>query len=167
MSRRLRGTCESMADGLNIPDPFHLEAFCASIGQTRRRHIMQVPHTFGDCGVTGVWVATPSVDYVFFEKNTPRPHQEHIILHEVGHLLWDHPAAEPGASADLFTDLDPSMVERVLHRAHRYEVRQEREAETLATVILRRIRMQQGRPADGNAQPDPTGILARITSTLG
>ena len=167
MSRRLRGTCESMADGLNIPDPFRLEEFCAKIGQNRHRPITLAPHAFGDCGVTGVWVATPSVDYIFFEKNTPRPHQEHIVLHEVGHLLWDHPAVEPGASADLFQDLDPNMVERVLHRAHRYEVRQEREAETLATVILRRIRMQQGRPAGGSAQPDPTGTLARITSTLG
>ncbi|MGH3512086.1 MAG: hypothetical protein ACRDRB_07395 [Pseudonocardiaceae bacterium] len=103
---------------------------------------------------------TESRDYVFYDSQTSLPHQEHIILHEIGHMLCDHDQGERDPQLHWHIDVtDQNLVRRVLPRI-RYTDRQEQEAELVASIILAAI----GRlPA-----PSPfTGVLARMESALG
>src|SRR6185436_10468256 len=54
-------------------------------------HLLPKQTRLGPCGV---WLSLPEVDYVFYEPETSQLHREHIILHELGHLLCEHQPTE-------------------------------------------------------------------------
>ncbi|WP_397560774.1 hypothetical protein [Spongiactinospora sp. 9N601] len=156
--KRLRLRCEARLDALTLPTPFDVRVLCATLAEERGRPIHLLPMT-GNPGVQGLWVATETADVIFYEDATTPPHQEHIILHELSHLLCDHyrvtdPAAELARA--LLPDLDPGMVVRMLGRTS-YTAIEEQEAELLATLIQQRAR----RPRRG-VRP---GSLARRLMT--
>ncbi|GAA0896580.1 MULTISPECIES: hypothetical protein [Streptomyces violaceusniger group] len=81
-------------------------------------------------------MSRPGEDALFYQKETTRVHQDHIILHEVGHILADHQDSgnlgeeNPGPGTD-----DPStLITRELRRTC-YTEDYEREAELVATII--------------------------------
>jgi len=84
-----------------------------------------------------VWIATAKADYILYQQETSKAHQNHIILHELGHLLAGHTSDEQddGLLAGLYPDLEPDAVRRALRRTS-YDSAHEREAETVATIIL-------------------------------
>jgi hypothetical protein len=129
-----------------MPVPFDANELCAMVAARRGRPIRLVPMD-GLTGVCGLWVATATTDLVFYERVTTPPHQEHIILHELSHMLCDHQrAALSGLAAqveELLPNLDPEMVHRVLGRAG-YTSEEEREAELLASLIRQRARSHTG-----------------------
>jgi hypothetical protein len=59
-------------------------------------------------------------DIILEEQRTSAPHQEHIALHEIGHILCGHDDAATGLGREealrLMPSLDPDMVRRVLGR---------------------------------------------------
>jgi hypothetical protein len=126
---------------LQLPDPFSVPALCDSISAQRGRtlylHPLDKPEGVLDMPC-GMWVATDVADHVFFEQQTSQFHQEHIILHELGHMICGHTIAMLG------DDFDPSetggeVVQQALLRAS-YNTEQEQEAELVATLILERAR---------------------------
>lgn len=124
-----------------MPVPFDARALCEQVAERRGRPIRLVPMD-GLSGVCGLWVATATADLIFYERVTTPPHQEHIILHELGHVLCDHHRASSALGAqvkELMPSLDPAMVRRVLGRAG-YTSDEEREAELLASMIRERAR---------------------------
>jgi hypothetical protein len=71
---------------------------------------------------------------------TSRLHQEHIVLHELAHIIFDHKALRSAADVQaLLPDLDPQMVTTVLARSP-YTSEQEQQAEVLADLIAVRAR---------------------------
>ncbi|WP_433724380.1 hypothetical protein ACQP2Y_03100 [Actinoplanes sp. CA-051413] len=38
----------------------------------------------------GLWISVETADYVFYDPETSQLHAEHIILHELGHMLSGH-----------------------------------------------------------------------------
>lgn len=62
----------------------------------------------------------------------------HIVLHELGHLIAGHRSGEEDEEllGRLFPDIDPSMIRHILRRRTSYDSGEEREAETVATIIL-------------------------------
>jgi hypothetical protein len=137
--RQLRKRCAAIVRDLPMPVPFDARTLCETVAARRGRPIRLVPMD-GLTGVCGLWVATAATDLICYEQVTTPPHQEHIILHELGHLLCDHnrDAAALGAH-ELLPDLDPEMVQRVLGRAG-YTSEEEREAELLASMIREQAR---------------------------
>ncbi|MBQ1076771.1 hypothetical protein KBX06_27005 [Micromonospora sp. C31] len=100
-------------------------------------------------------VPTGEFDAIFFEQDTSPLHQLLIIGHEVGHLLAGHRATEvldADASRLLLPDLDPQLVQRSLGRSN-YAAAEEREAEMIGSLLLRRVRGGRGdvddEPLDG------------------
>ena len=55
----------------------------------------------------GLWLAGRETDYIFFESNTAGVHQNHIISHEIGHILLGHRTLE-------VTDATPDTVQALL-----------------------------------------------------
>ena len=58
----------------------------------------------------GLWVAMPTADVIFHERETSPLHRGHIILHELCHLLSGHrpaPISREEAARLLLPDLQP------------------------------------------------------------
>lgn len=141
--RDLRAHCRERVDTLAAQLPLDrlsgVEELCALLTVRRGRPVLPeaapLPST-----IAGVWVASERADYIFYAQDAPRPHQEHIVLHELAHLLCGHgsgPAQVELLRALLFPHLDQTCVRSALGRT-RYDTRQEREAELLATLIEHR-----------------------------
>ena len=166
---RLRRRCEARLRGLELPVPFDVRAFAEGLALRRGRPIVLQPQPRAG-GCSGLWVATPKTDVVFFEAETSSLHQEHIILHELCHLLLEHAPGglPPAGPAGLFPDLRPEAVRRMLQRAG-YSTEEDREAEFLASMILARAVRGGSRgtePPAAPADPVAAGVLARLEESL-
>jgi hypothetical protein len=159
---RLRRRCETKLQGLDMPAPFSVDAFCQALGARRGRPIRLLP-VDTRTGPCGLWVATATVDYLFYEQATTPLHQDQIRLHELGHLIFNHHSAE--VLDDEFArllGLDVELVRRVLSRT-RYSTEEEQEAEVFATLVLERAaRDPPPRPAD----PEVAAVLDRVQAAL-
>jgi hypothetical protein len=89
---------------------------------------------FPDTALCGLWIATGAADYLVYEQATSLVHQEHIVLHELGHLLCDHNAAG-NLEPELFRQLGPAAVRSALGRTN-YSTLEEREAEFVASFLV-------------------------------
>ena len=157
--RDVRQRCEQLLDDCSVPDPFDPIAFRDAIAARRKRPIIMVPRQqmVGPCGVL---VSLRHTDYVFFEAGTTAVHRDHIVAHELGHLLCDHVPQErmsEDAIRGLMPDLDPAMVRTALARTTYGEV-EEQEAEMIASLALGRRRRQQ---------PVTDPVMDRLQRTLG
>ena len=141
--RELRRRCERIVEGLDMPDPFDLEVLCRTVAEARGRplRVLIWPAGGGSGSPCGMWVALADEDVIVIDRRTSWLHQQHIGLHEIGHIVAGHNAGQ-GLEHDsvlrLLPDLDPAMVRRVLGRAS-YASPQEREAETIALLLSQRI----------------------------
>lgn len=160
---RLRRRCESVLKQLDLPHPFSLDALCVRISAQRGRplHLHALPPQAAAAGCCGLWLGTQIDDHIFYEQRTSRAHQEHIVLHEIGHMLFDHHSLATGEVGGLSTvlgDLSPRLVNRLLARTD-YTTGQEREAEMLASLI----RTSERQPAEAG----PRGALQELEAALG
>lgn len=135
LRRRLRS--ELHAAGVEGPTP--MAEICTRLGEHRGKPIrllgipMEVPGPFG------LWIKTTAADIILYQRaGTTRFHQEHIIAHELGHLLADHPSDEGDDAMwrQLLPDIPPDVIRRSLRRRTSYDNEYEQEAEALATVLL-------------------------------
>jgi Zn-dependent peptidase ImmA (M78 family) len=118
---------------LDVRPPLDVRELCGRLARQRGRPIRLVAHPIKVPGPFGLWFETESMDVIFYQRETTRPHQDHIILHEIGHLVADHPSDEDdGEDPD---GLTPDGTTRALRRTC-YDSAYEREAELIATVIL-------------------------------
>jgi hypothetical protein len=88
-------------------------------------------------GPSGLLLGTDDADYVFYDCRARPIHRDHIILHELGHLLWGHEIT----AQHLLARLNPELMERMLHRSQFSDV-EERQAEVFASVMLERFSFQ-------------------------
>jgi Zn-dependent peptidase ImmA (M78 family) len=150
---------------LDLPIPFEVHAFCRRLAARRAREIVLEP-VANAAGPHGLWLAGDNADFVFYQQHTSPAHQDHIILHELCHLLCDHRAElwQELPRQRLMPDLQPETVQRVLSRAS-YSDDQEREAELLASLILERSRGLQVAPVEPPGSSE--ALVQRLAATLG
>jgi hypothetical protein len=164
---RLRAECLAMVDRLEIPSPFQLRIFCDRLQEQRGRPISLQPVTLPPGSPSGLCVSTQATDYIFYEASTSAPHQEHIVLHEIGHLLWGHQRTITGSEQVLrllLPALDPRVVIGMLERGECTGVT-EQQAELVATLIMQRT----ARRLPGASRPAPTKdaeTITRLSRTL-
>jgi hypothetical protein len=138
----LTARCRARLAGLDLPRPFDLAAFAARVGRDRGRPLLMLGHALPVDGPRGLCLSTRDADYIVHEQATSPVHQEHIVLHEICHLLCGHTARESIGAAHaqrLFPSLDPAVVARVLGRSS-YSTAEEQEAELLASMIRQAAR---------------------------
>jgi len=131
IERAIRRACEARLPDLPLPIPFHLDTFVAQIAARRKRPIERFGLPLGG-GLPGMWVETHDQDLIYYESRTAPPHQEQIILHELGHIVLGHRGITLPCTVSL-GDLTLADL-RALHGAS-YTWEQEYAAETLATLI--------------------------------
>ncbi len=139
---RVRRRCRARLRELTLPDPFDLTELCRSVSISRSRplHVRGIPGPASRDRPCGIWIATDDDDWIFVDQQTSPLHRQHIVLHELAHMLCGHAAGdlpENDMLRRLFPDLSPAMVRTVLSRAS-YQSEPEREAELLASLILAR-----------------------------
>jgi predicted Zn-dependent protease len=100
------------------------------------------------CGTgSGLWIAKQDSDVIAYGADTTEWHAEHIIVHELGHMLLGHgpeqsesdeaptSAQTVAAVADLLPSISPESIAHVLGRTD-YGTRRERDAETFADMVM-------------------------------
>ncbi|MGH3687663.1 MAG: hypothetical protein ACRDRU_22745 [Pseudonocardiaceae bacterium] len=161
-TRQTYQKCQAVVSSLNIPRPFSVDALVCEIARTRGRpiYLYALPGGFAT-NLCGLWVSTHTHDEIYFEEKTTSFHREHIILHEIGHILCDHGvgySVDPAGLARFLPDLSSSLIERLLGRTD-YASEQEQEAELVASLI---------RTAAGAFTPLPsTGVRGELEVALG
>jgi hypothetical protein len=131
LARRIRRTLRA----LEVQPPLSVHQLCEALSTHRGRHIELRPFPLPTPGPIGLWLDTPRADLIIFQAETTSGHQDHIILHEIGHILADHPGASLTAQwENLLPGLKPGAIRRALQRCS-YDTEQEREAELVATII--------------------------------
>jgi hypothetical protein len=159
--RALRRRCERILDDLDAAGRLDIHDLCDVVSRRQGKPIHLIPESLPTSSPCGLTVRTAAFDAIFYERNTSPLHQAHIIGHELGHVLCGHrcaPVIDAEASRILLPNLDPALVQAVLGRTNYTEV-EEREAEVIASLILRRTT-----PPAPAAPADP--ILHRVAHTL-
>ncbi|UOX88389.1 hypothetical protein MUY14_43045 [Amycolatopsis sp. FBCC-B4732] len=120
---------------LDVDTPLDVRDLCRKLADHRGRPIELVPYPLPAPGAFGLWIAFAGADRILYQQHTTTAHQDHIILHEVGHMISGH-STEGGATdlAALFPDIPAEVVRDALRRDG-YSLVAEREAEMVATVI--------------------------------
>ncbi|HWS32402.1 MAG TPA: hypothetical protein VN408_06630 [Actinoplanes sp.] len=146
---QLRRRCEQLVAEIDVPEPFDIHELCRIIGDERAgRPIVLIPIALPARTVCGMYVPTGKFDAIFYEQDTSPLHQMLIIGHELGHLLAGHRASaslDPDTFRLLLPDLDPRLIQRFLGRSN-YDAAEEREAEMIGSLLLRRARRGGARP---------------------
>ena len=139
--RRLREAGVRRIDELGLTTYPDVDALCLHLGEIRQRPILRVPVTMRASDPCGAWVVARHEDLVFYDTTTTRAHQEHIIMHELGHMISCHRGSgllDDTSARLLFPNLDPALVRDMLMRTT-YDDVQEQEAEVIAYLLSRRI----------------------------
>ncbi|MEU9470769.1 hypothetical protein AB0D78_29970 [Streptomyces avermitilis] len=168
--RHIRRKCGDLIKSLDLTAPFSVEDLCRQIAERRQRTIRLAPLAFPASGPAGLLVSTAAVDYVFYEAHTTVTHQTHVIVHELGHLVWNHAHAGPGEGGASYEggsllpeDIDPVLIEHMLGRTQ-YSQPEEYAAEYFATQVLRLV---SGPPFDTAAvPPDMSALDTRLERSL-
>ncbi|MFI0979760.1 hypothetical protein ACH4SP_22510 [Streptomyces sp. NPDC021093] len=160
--------CAEFVRGLHLPPVGSIRELLPHIEERSGLPIRleAAPPEWDEEAVCGMWLRTVHTDYIFVVEETSRSHQDHIIAHEVAHILRNHQSAEaklpPPAPIPrrISSRLDPDMVRSVLGRAF-YAHQDEREAELIATLLQHRIH-RPGAPRPNVADE----LVDRVTRTL-
>lgn len=120
---------------LDVRPPLSVPDLCEALSRQRGRPIELRAFSMRSDGPLGAWLETATADVIVFQKETTSHHRDHIVLHELGHILADHPGP---AGTDVWELLLPGLgaesIRRALHRCS-YGNRQEQEAELVATIV--------------------------------
>ncbi|EWC62361.1 Cinorf13 protein [Actinokineospora spheciospongiae] len=154
--------CQARLSALDLPEVDSIAALIEALSRRTGRPIQLVPMALAASPCSGLWLAVAGTDLIVYEAGTTVPHQEHIIAHELAHIVCGHRSTGPvddETSRLLFPDLDPLLVRDMLARAE-YSDDHELEAEVMASLILLRIRSFSARR--GPAGSGPAAVLARL-----
>ncbi|MFE2028820.1 toxin [Streptomyces hygroscopicus] len=170
--KKLRKAGAQRIADLDLPEVADVAELCRHLGEVRGRPITLIPMQMPASHPCGMWVAARDEDLIFYDANTTSAHQEHIILHELGHIICCHRGAgwlDEASARLLFPNLDPDLVRDMLLRAT-YDDVQEQEAEIIAYLLSQRVGSTpegQGVPTAGEAgESGPDAMLSRIERTL-
>ncbi|WP_285505399.1 ImmA/IrrE family metallo-endopeptidase [Actinokineospora sp. NBRC 105648] len=162
ITRRGYRRCRALVAELALPRPFSVTALVRGLAERRGRPIdigtLPAGLTVNACGA---WLQLDTRDVIFVEANTTPFHRDHIVLHEIGHMLCDHRGGPLDIAAELgrfLPDLSPALVRRLLARTS-YSTDEEQEAELVASLIRTAAQTQ----APGGS----TGALSELEAALG
>lgn len=169
--RALRRRCLARLRALSVPVPFDLQPFCAALAADRDRPLLLVPffakRPKDRDATTGAWHASIAADYIFYEPETSPLHQAHIILHELGHLLCDHPPRAVAAATLQTAQFSHIRLDQVAGalRQGAYSTTEECEAEIFASLLLERVALRHTAPST-RPSADPDGALHHLAAVL-
>lgn len=149
---RHRRRCDRLIRALGLPTPLDPEMLCRHLSQQRGRRVRLLPMPLPSNGASGFWLATETTDYIITDSGTVAPHQLHILLHQLAHMLLGHGGSIVEALQQL---LLPELGLGAGGRGARthYDLDEEWEAEMLASQLQERMgQWRSCRVMDGPAR---------------
>lgn len=159
-SRQLRRDYDHLLDRMALPERLSVESLCDFVSARRGRPLRLLPMSLPAQGPCGLWVSTAAADYVVHESHTSATHRQHIVLHELAHVILEHTSTQvltDDASRLLLPHLEPRTVDLLMGRT-RYDAAEEKQAEVMASVLSRRLRPAPPAP--------PSGVVERLSRSL-
>lgn len=144
----LRARCQQRVDELlqhtGVPQPWDINEFVDRLERHRGRDIDLCAISWTTGGSSGAWQQHPDHDVIAYAANTSGFHQDHIILHEIGHMISRHRGrcvlSEDDAQR-IAPDLAPAAFAHLLERSNAEA--EEHEAEMIASLIHQQVRERQ------------------------
>ncbi|MFC9433883.1 hypothetical protein [Nocardia sp. NPDC057030] len=127
---------------LRVPQPWNLADFLepvtAMLGKEIR--LMPLPNDTAAALPCGLVLERADDIVIAYDAHSSGYHADHIVLHEIGHLLLDHAGTPDHRTTratieNLFPSMDPDSVLRVLQRSDYTDVA-ERQAELFASLVM-------------------------------
>lgn len=166
-SAQLLESCRKRLASLELPETPDIRMLCEHLGRQRGRPIHLIPAAMQAPDPCGLWIAANNADYIVYEANTSKLHQEHIIAHELAHMICCHRGTgelDEATMNQLFPGLGPELLRDIFRRTTYSDV-QEEEAEITASLILGRAdRCPPERT--WTVPPGTVGTAARIERSL-
>jgi hypothetical protein len=119
---------------LAVPAPFTQAEFRAHIERHTHRVLELIPAVMRPGAPSGTWLRTARADYFYYEEQTSRFHQGHIMLFLAAHVLLGDPANQ-SVDLRLMPDVSPHLARIMLTGTAGNPVT-ELEAETFAFMAL-------------------------------
>ncbi|MEU4774453.1 hypothetical protein [Micromonospora sp. NPDC023644] len=152
----LRAECEERLAEIEalIPVPWETAEFLRRLGRARGRSIVIRTVEADPDAPCGVYLAVGDVDTLIVPAHTDPYHRDHVLAHEIAHMLFDLEPDPDGDASDgssaidreyarsLFPDIPPELIKALLGRRG-YGNRVERRAEVFAELLLERVRERQ------------------------
>ncbi|WP_433145272.1 hypothetical protein ACQPZ8_01795 [Actinomadura nitritigenes] len=127
---------------LDLPAPWDLHEFLTRWDQRRGRTTKLLPLRAGEGVPTGLTFSAGDTDYLWHVDTSP-VHRDHIVMHEVGHLVFDHqPSYEVDAEllarlmGSSLTHLSTGAARLMLGARTGFATIEEREAEMFSWLAL-------------------------------
>jgi hypothetical protein len=166
----LRARCHLRVDDLlhhtGLPCPWDINQFLDRLERHRGRDIDLCALTWHPGLSCGAWLPRPDHDVIAYPTNTSGFHQDHIILHEVGHMISQHRGRcllSQEEAQRIAPALAPAALAHLLDRSGEAE---EHEAETIASLIHQRAYARSQRAIDV-LSPAAAQRMARVEGTIG
>ncbi|HEV2634502.1 MAG TPA: hypothetical protein VGX23_05115 [Actinocrinis sp.] len=141
--QRIHAACLARLRRLPMPEPFDLELLCRRISAQRGRPLSIQAWEPGlvPSSLTGSCLPYGDQDVIYHQPWATGLHRTQIVLHEIAHLVCGHVAHDAGRpkaaeAAGLFDMLGPEAYATMFARHDNYGDAQEREAETMASLML-------------------------------
>lgn len=142
----LRSRCQQRVDDLlshiGLPHPWDINQFLDRLERHRGRDIDLCAIAWIVGSSCGAWQQHTDHDVIAYAENTSSFHQDHIILHEIGHMISRHRgrcALSHNQAQRIAPDLGPAALAHLLDRSGAAE---EYEAETIAALIHQRAHVR-------------------------
>lgn len=142
MTPRLRNihSCRKLVRSLRLEPYASAYELCDQMSSLRGRPIHVVEWPLPIPGPMGVWVSRTHDDVVVVQERAGGVHRDHIVLHELAHILCAHEGeAFPEYASALPTLGDTADGGPVLRLRSVYDSDSEREAELLAAAVAERL----------------------------
>jgi hypothetical protein len=125
-----------------LPEPWRIDELCMRLAEQRGRELVVYPADLPALPF-GLWHDDGKRDYVIYRTGILGYHRDHIILHEICHMLARHNAVERpgdwGEGSD--TDVVSRLIENAMH--NRFNSAQEEIAEMFASKVLKLVRQSE------------------------
>jgi hypothetical protein len=167
----IRARCYERVDDLlrhtGVPYPWDINQFLDRLERHRGRDIDLCAVVWSPGESCGAWQQHPDHDVIAYAEHTSGFHQDHIILHEIGHMISNH-RGRCVLSKDEAHRIAPDLSAAAL--AHLLDPSggqvEEHEAETIAALIHQRTRIRP-RLAFNAVSAAAAQRLARVERTIG
>jgi len=130
----LRRVLHGMLEGFDIRPPFDAAVLCERLAWARGREIRLIARDLPSPAVFGCLVPMLTKDLIIYPEQAAQPHRQHIIFHEVVHLIRRH-VSTGGAGELLMCGQLPDGCAGAEHRQTLYDHWKEWEAEAGATML--------------------------------
>lgn len=131
---------ELMAQLPPVPEPWGIDELCQRLAQQRGRELVICPVDLPALPF-GLWYNDGERDYVIYRAGIRGYYRDHIILHEICHILAKH-NTERNSLPTVDENSDVDVVSRLLKNAmhNKFNSLQEGTAEMFASKVLKLAR---------------------------